>query len=388
MTATSPPPSIAPADPALDRAVASVAARAGDLDAAHTGTRIDLAALGQAGLLGRGLGTDLPAAVEVLERLATRSLAVAFSAWAQRMSLEYLWRAPSRLRAAHLEPVGSGTRTGVTAMAAGFKHVAGVAELPLIATPTADGYRVSGPIHWATNVYPDSLIVLPARTIEGRTLVAVVDADAPGVTIRPEPALIGLGSTASTSLILDGVAVAHHDIVSDDLYRFCREVRPTFLLLQTSFCVGAASASIDAAAGALTGLGEVFAEEHAVLAGEHGRIRNLLYTYASNCSGRHPAAITELRLHAAQNAVAATRLESTLAGGAGSAPAPGPNRRFREAAFLPIQSPSEGQLRWELAQSRRTSQTGPAPRFSGTRHSGWSADTSVSTTPRSSPEST
>jgi hypothetical protein len=48
--------------------------------------------------------------------------------------------------------------------------------------------------------------------------------------------------------------------------------------------------------------------------------------------------------------LAATRLESTVVGGAGYAVGSPANRRFREAAFLPVQSPSEGQLRWELTQ--------------------------------------
>ena len=50
--------------------------------------------------------------------------------------------------------------------------------------------------------------------------------------------------------------------------------------------------------------------------------------------------------HLAQRA---TRLELTLAGGRGYLAANAANRRFREAAFLPVQSPSEGHLRWELS---------------------------------------
>ncbi|SHW24248.1 membrane protein [Mycobacteroides abscessus subsp. abscessus] len=57
-----------------------------------------------------------------------------------------------------------------------------------------------------------------------------------------------------------------------------------------------------------------------------------------------------MRLDAAGLAGAASRLEVTLSGGAGYAVGTAANRRFREAAFLPIQSPSEGQLRWELKQ--------------------------------------
>ena len=55
-------------------------------------------------------------------------------------------------------------------------------------------------------------------------------------------------------------------------------------------------------------------------------------------------------LQAATFAIDASRLEVTLTGGAGYALGSPANRRCRETTFLPIQSPSEGQLRWELTR--------------------------------------
>ena len=55
-----------------------------------------------------------------------------------------------------------------------------------------------------------------------------------------------------------------------------------------------------------------------------------------------------LRLDGAEIAPAATRLEAILCGGMVYAQAAPANRRMREAAFLPVQSPSQSQLRWEL----------------------------------------
>jgi hypothetical protein len=42
-------------------------------------------------------------------------------------------------------------------------------------------------------------------------------------------------------------------------------------------------------------------------------------------------------------------LELRTAGGQGYASRAAVSRRYREAAFIPVQSPSEAQLRWELA---------------------------------------
>ena len=54
----------------------------------------------------------------------------------------------------------------------------------------------------------------------------------------------------------------------------------------------------------------------------------------------------------ASAAVAASSIEVRVAGGAGYAKSSPASRRFREAAFIPVQSHSESQLRWELAKAR------------------------------------
>ncbi|MFE0750969.1 acyl-CoA dehydrogenase [Gordonia sp. NPDC058843] len=334
----------------LGEVVTSVADRARDLDAGHTDTRVDIAAAGTAGLLGRGVvDGSVASMIEVIEDVSSVSLSAGFSLWAQRMAIEYVSRAPEPLRGKHLDSLLTGRRIGVTAMAAGLKQVAGLGEVPITGRRSRAGLVVTGPIRWASNVYDESLIVLPVRT-EDSTLVAVVDADAPGVDIRSAPDLIGLGSTASTSLALDDVVIDEENVISADLAGFVRAIRPVFLLLQCAFCSGAIRAALDGAGESLAGVNEVFRPEFDQRTEEFESIRARLAAFAAEPATPSPADLIRLRLDAAQTAVAASRLEATVRGGAGYATGSDTNRRFRETAFIPIQSPSEGQLRWELAQ--------------------------------------
>lgn len=325
--------------------------RAAALDRGETDTRTDLARVGELGLITSGLdGGELREMVAVIEDIAAESLAVGFSLWAQRMALEYIDRAPASLRAKFRDDLCAGRRVGVTAMAAAMKHLAGLGDLSLVAERTADGLEVSGPIHWASNVFDDALIVFPARTASGDGIVAAVRADTPGVRIDPRPDLLALGATASTSLTFDRVHVPAGQVVSEDLRSFCGTIRPTFLLLQTSFCVGISRTALDESGSRTTGLGAQFAGEYDALRNRFDGLRDRLHEYAAAPASVDPADLLRLRLDGSLVAVEATRLESTLRGGAGYASASATNRRFREAAFLPIQSPSEGQLRWELSQ--------------------------------------
>ena len=335
---------------ALSAVTGFVRDRAADLDLGRTDIRADIGEIGGSGLLSAGLGgSDIREITEVVEKIAGESLAAGFSLWAQRMSLEYLCRAPEPVRDRYLDELASGRRIGVTAMAAALKHLAGLGELPLEADGTA-GSRVSGPIAWASNVFDDSVIVFPFRGSDGRGRVGVVGADAAGVHIRPAPELLALGATASTGLTFEQVEVGADQLVTADLPGFCGAIRPVFLLLQSAFCTGIAGTAVQESGSRLDGLGAQFRDEHRQLADRYTTARQALYDHTADAHATPPAELLRLRLEAARLAVEATRLESTLCGGAGYALRCGTNRRFREAAFLPVQSPSEGQLRWELSQ--------------------------------------
>jgi alkylation response protein AidB-like acyl-CoA dehydrogenase len=336
---------------ALALAQESVAARASALDEMRTDVRPDLAGLGRAGLFDAALEEGgLPSLVHVIDTIAAQSLAVGFSAWAHVMTLLYLQRASDTLRDEHVDALRSGSRVGATAMAPGLKQLAGLGDMPLIADKSGEILRITGLIPWASNIFHDALIVLPARSISGDTYVVAVDADAPGVTINAAPALMALGATASTSVHLQNVDVPVAYIISTDLREFVKRVRPMLLLLQTAFALGVGRASLDAARHFTGPLTAPFADDLAALSSQMSKLSDQLYVVSGEPSQRPIKDIVQLRLDTAAAAVAATRLEFTLAGAIGYRSGTATNRRFREAAFLPIQAPSEGQLRRELQQ--------------------------------------
>jgi alkylation response protein AidB-like acyl-CoA dehydrogenase len=336
---------------ALAAAVGSVAQRAAILDEHGADVRADLADLGRAGLFDAALTeSGLPDIVALIDEIATESLTVAFSTWAHVTALTYLSRGSTALRDTHLDAVRTAARIGVTAMATGLKQVAGLGQVPVIARRAGDGLVVSGPIRWASNLFDDAVIVLPARDDAGISYVVAVEAGAAGVTVDPPPDLMALGATVSSSLRFSDVEVGPDQVISTDLAAFCAAIRPTFLLAQTAFCVGVARAALAGSAAVSGVLAEPFADDLAAL-GEHSHaLRARLYEFADEPARAGTADLIRLRLDAAGTALAATRLESTLVGGAGYAHGNSANRRFREAAFLPVQSPSEGQLRWELSR--------------------------------------
>lgn len=290
-----------------------------------------------------------------LRRIAAEDLSVAFSIWAHTMVITYLRTAGTEYAQNILPTVEAGERPGVTGMAPAFKEAAGAGTIDLTATPVKGGFHINGRLAWASNLADNAVIVTAARTPAGERLLLAFDGDAEGVTLGTPFALLGLNATASAWVTLEDVFVPEEQILSSDFEAFISAVRPTFMILQISECIGVADAAISAAATRLNGINEVLTEDVAKVRDE---ISELIQTQ-ENLAGiiDDGAAVDrvkllELRLASAEAATAATGLEVRVAGGAGYAQSSPASRRFREAAFIPVQSPSETQLKWELGRAR------------------------------------
>ena len=81
---------------------------------------------------------------------------------------------------------------------------------------------------------------------------------------------------------------------------------------------------------------------------EYRRLRADLLRLAEAPRETAPRELFSLRLDAALLTGRATRIEGKVVGGRGYAMSSPTARRAREAAFLPVQSPTEGHLRWVL----------------------------------------
>lgn len=341
--------------------LATVADNAAAVDAGKIPARYALELLAAEGSLELGLAGNadgqLLEQVRVIRALAERDLSVAFSAWAHRMTAEYLSAAatPTPLLRSYAQDLRAGTHPGVTGMASVMKTVAGCGHLDLEARQVEGGFVVSGTIAWASNLAADSIIVTGA-TVPGKdpgAIIFAVRADQEGVSLAKPFELLGLNATASAGVGFADVFIPDSAVIDTDLGSFAARIRPTFALLQISECLGVAQAAITAAAGRLQGVQEVFSEQQQQLARHIDNLINDQEALACRVGGEgvDVAKLLRLRLDAAQAATAAAAVEVRVAGGAGYAKSSPASRRFREAAFIPVQSPSEAQLRWELARA-------------------------------------
>ena len=328
----------------------TVSEKAKAVDAGTEDARYILPILAEAGLL----DADLLTAARTVREISRRDLSVGFTIWAHLMTQTYLANANKPAASAVEQSLRSGARPGITGMAAAFKEFAGCGEIELAATPVEGGYRVTGKLNWASNLYDDAVLVTAVRTDAGDRLLIFVESGAEGLTFGKPFGLLGLNATASAWVSLENVFVPESQVLTHDFDAFILQVRPTFVVLQIAECIGVAEAAIAAASERLFGVNATFADEVQDIAAKVSDIivrQENIITRVGN-SDISPVELLELRLEAAEVAVAAANIEVRVAGGAGYAKSSPASRRFREAAFIPVQSPSEAQLRWELERAR------------------------------------
>src|SRR6201999_4165465 len=204
-----------------------IASSALSLDQGETDTRGNLELLARSGIFGLGAPRNhdqrLPTMAAGIAELAGHCLSTAFSGGAHRMTIEYLTAAATPWsRRASATLIGGGA-LGVTGMASAFKDAAGCGSLDVSAAPADEGYRLTGTLRWASNLYSDSVMVTAAQTDLGEKLVVALPLAANGVTIGNRFDLLRLGSTASSFLKLDDVYVGEDQILSRDIDAFLTE---------------------------------------------------------------------------------------------------------------------------------------------------------------------
>lgn len=325
-----------------------------DAEAVHVGrmsTRDRVSRLSQLDLAWWGLaedhGSDLGRHAGVISRLAAGCVATAFSLWSHRMAVEYL----TRFGGSELDPVRRlllrGDLAGSTAMAPAIFALQGHRSLVAELSAGQTGWYLQGTIPWASNLFDEGFIaVLPASGSDGNRPVVVSHA-AVGVERSPGPTLLALNATRSGSVRLIDSPVPDGWVLDVDLFVFLAAVKPTFVRLQSALAVGLAEAALLDAIERIDGPAIALKSRQHELVERHDAVAGALVTQLAE--GASIESITRTRLAAARLAADAVSHELAVAGGSAYLAGSATGRRLAEAAFLPIQSPTEAQLEWELS---------------------------------------
>ncbi|WP_317202336.1 acyl-CoA dehydrogenase family protein [Janthinobacterium sp.] len=303
-----------------------------------------------------GAGGDVRDAITAIAAVAEHSLTAAFVFWGQRTFIEYLLQSPNRaLAERRLPALLSGERAGATGLSNAMKFLSGIEQLQIKATPQAGGWRLDGGLAWLTNLRRAGFVAAAAVAPSDGAPPAIIafDSEAPGVARGEDLDLIALRASNTASVTLEGVEIDARDLIAADAAAWLPGVRPAFLGMQCGMSIGLARASLAQAAAISAGSRNQLtprilalqqtleARAELLLAGVHdGRFKT-----------KAPA-MFRLRIELAELVQQALMLELQAMGGRAylRQEQNGFARRWREAAFIPVVTPSLTQLQAALRQ--------------------------------------
>ena len=340
-------------------------ANATALDTGRDGAGAVLPRLAEAGLFAAGLSRDcggaggtIVDAVEAIAEVSRHSLTAGFVAWGHRAFIEYCAQSGNdAFRAATLPSLLAGTVAGATGLSNAMKALSGLEGLQIVAHRAEGGFRLGGKMPWVTNLRPQGFVVAAAVAEAGteRMLVVAVPSSAPGLSRSGDLDLMAMRASNTAAIDLVDVQLAADHVLSDDARSWLPRVRPAFLGLQCGLSIGLARRCLDEAR-VFCGAGrhiltDPIRECTALLAAATDEMAAGLRAGAYVAKA---ARLFELRIALAEIAHEAASLELQAAGGRAylSTPGEGFARRWREAAFLPVITPSLVQLKAALAAPR------------------------------------
>jgi hypothetical protein len=209
---------------------------------------------------------------------------------------------------------------------------------------------------WVTNLRPEGFHVAAAIDHKnGSAFIATLAHDDAGVVRSPDLSLMGMRSTNTAALTLTNVALPPYRILHHDARTWLPIVRPAFTGLQCGMSIGLARRSLEEAQKAGGHGRSVLSESISDLNQQLNRAESGLFDgVRSRMFESDAVSLFELRIALAEIVSAAVGLELQATGGRAYLAEAGRDfaRRWREAAFIPLITPSLVQLRTALQQQR------------------------------------
>lgn len=335
--------------------------RAAAVDVTEASAYDGLQFLAERGLLAQGIapasggdGGGLDTMIEVIATVAEQCLTSAFVLWSHRALIGLVASSDnSHLHAAFLPDLLSARRFGAVGLANVMKYAASLEGLALHARRTTKGYVLSGTVPWATNLVENRYIVaVAAGTADGAVLLAAVNGETADVQRGQLPRLLALNGSSSGSLAFECTFVDENNVIHRDGLAFLASARPAFLLLQCGLPWGLGKAALTSASRRATGTKAPLRPAVEALQNDLDNLTSIVIRL-SRTTAFTPHRLYELlsaRKQLTKLALEAVHIDVEATGGAGYVASSPTARRLREAAFLPLQTPTLLQLRTQLHQ--------------------------------------
>lgn len=302
-----------------------------------------------------GSGGNLVDAIKAITELGNHSLAAAFVSWGHRTFIEHIILSQNPIpRETYLSDLLSGNLTAGTGLSNAMKFLSGIEELNVSISEQNGKRYLNGRLPWVTNLRSDRFVAsfVAGFQDERKPMVIAIPSTAKGLTRAKELEFMALQGTNTTALVFDNVELKEEWILSDNAPEFLAQTRPAFLGLQFGLPFGLVETSLAEIEKSLS-FRPMLSAEWQEQVDALNDIKNRLFN-GLNEDGyfvRNPKELFKVRIEIVDVVAKTILLELQASGGKGylKSDTSGFSRRWKEAAFLPVVTPSAVQLRLVLA---------------------------------------
>ncbi len=326
--------------------------------------------LGAAGAFGAHLGLDqenmdFGLAIQCMEEVSRVCGATGFVVWCHDVCGVYMQASKNpALTGEALQKHAKGITLGGTGMSNPMKTFSGIETMMLKAKKVEGGYSVSGTLPWVSHIGPNHYFGTVCAVINEQTgevdpnhqIMFILPCDRAGVTLKDCPSFSAMEGTSTYGLYLKDVLITADDLVADPAKPFIKNIKASFILLQTGMGLGVAQGAIDSMWEVETQLGKVnqFLEDRPVaLQHELDDLRSRIMVLAQTpyeSSDEYVLKVLDVRAHASEIALRAAQSALLHQGARGYLLSSAVQRRVRESHFVAIVTPALKHLRYEMAK--------------------------------------
>jgi len=303
---------------------------------------------------------DLGAAIQAMATVSHECMSTGFSVWCQDTCAWYLQNAANPVvREKWLPKLVSGEVLGGTGMSNTMKAFSGIEDLRLSGKRVEGGYIVNGSLPWVSNLGENHVFgtLFALDGDPGNTVMALVDCQSEGFTLRMSAHFMALEGTRTYACIFEDVFIPDDNIIDQDGAAFLKRARAGLVMLQFGMGVGVIQSCIDICNQVEPLLGHVNCylddrpDELQEKLDDAAEALMALAETPFETSDEFFREIQELRLAAGELALRASQSAMLHTGAKGylrEAPA---QRKLRESYFVAIVTPATKHLRKELDQA-------------------------------------
>jgi alkylation response protein AidB-like acyl-CoA dehydrogenase len=280
---------------------------------------------------------------KLIEQIASVCGSTAFAVWCQTTAIYFIRSCDNEYLKQQLLPLlERGERLGGTGLSNPMKYYAGLEPIRLKAQSVTGGYVISGMLSYVSNLGPDHWFAFIAEVSNQCRIMAMIPCDAPGLKLESRDEFLGLNGTATYTCRFSNVFIPEEWIISHSADYFIKTVRANLVGNQIGLALGICHASINAIKSQNLTQSEVNCSLQSQLVkieGKWKQLRDTAFDLLEN-SINNWEKILKVRLKTAYLSLDAVKEELFHAGSAGYLKDGPLARRFREAAFISVLTPT------------------------------------------------